>query len=205
MGRCRLRLGNQHCRQQSGRSGDGLGNISLLRVLLLLLARSRRIYLMKPRDYPNVDLLRYLDNDLSGEEFKTSVLIAMRAHSVKCEWKRNVRFPNACAIPAPCTPRPRNSATKFGCPWNGTVLWSGSIPMELVAPHISTDFKLEDIRARRSGGRNEPDCSPERRAKRPRCKLCGNRSSKPQRISQWRVGAGNLDELASSRHCLVWG
>ena len=73
-----------------------LGNISLFDVLLLVFKTARylrlqaRIDPMKPCDDLNVDWLRYLDNDLSEQEFKY-----LRAHLDACvycqdrlEWER---------------------------------------------------------------------------------------------------------------------
>ena len=54
-------------------------NISTFRVLQLVFERPARIEPMKPCDDLNVDLLRYLDNDLSEQEFKY-----LRAHLDAC-------------------------------------------------------------------------------------------------------------------------
>src|SRR6202041_289380 len=57
-----------------------LGNICLFDVLFLVLKTARRgSNLMKPCDDLNVDLLRYLDNDLSEQELKY-----LRAHLDSC-------------------------------------------------------------------------------------------------------------------------
>jgi mycothiol system anti-sigma-R factor len=150
---------------------------------------------MKSCDDLNVDLLRYLDNDLSEQEVKY-----LRAHLDTCVYCQDrmqreralSRFLNESRplYSAPAELRSQISAAieEYAA--------RGQSRFGLVVACLSIDFELEDASASRPGDRIVPYGSPEYRAKRWRCELCRDCSNKPQQIPPWRAKRWNPHEVA---------